>query len=119
VLAAFVAILFAPRADAADYGCWDAGQQAPGHYNGTTADDAGCITETDYAALYSLTALEEAGVFTVNGDGTVTFPSGAIGTIESDPFARPVAATPALEPDAPTVREVLFPFEANFSLLPS
>jgi hypothetical protein len=53
------------------------GQQ--GAWNGTSSNDAGCLTEAEYAATFGEEALEE-----------------------------PVAATPELEPDAPTVREYLF-----------
>jgi len=91
--------------DLGDGKCYDEGAQAEGAWNGSTADDAGCITKAEYEAKFSLTSLEEAGVFVVNGDGTVTFPSGVVGEIIANPLDRPVAATPSLEPDAPTVAE--------------
>lgn len=51
-----------------------------GLWNGTTADDEGCITQAEYAALYP------------TDDGT-------------DPLERQVSVNPDLEPEAPTVRE--------------
>jgi hypothetical protein len=83
-----------------------------GWLNGTTADDAGCITEAEYETTFSVPGLVDAGVLTDvvdNGDGTVSgIILGAPVTLEADPLDRPVAATPSLEPDAPTVGEVLF-----------
>lgn len=113
LLSAVLVGLFALPAMA--YDCTDNG--APGWFNGTTNDDAGCITQAEYEVKYSIDNLEEAGVFVDNGDGTVTFPSGAVGVIENDPLERPVAATPSLEPDAPTVREVLWSFPATATRL--
>ena len=53
-----------------------------------------------------------------NGNGTVTGTiNGGTVTLEADPLDRPVAANPT--ETSPTVREVLFPFEAGFSLLPA
>jgi hypothetical protein len=94
-----------------------------GWLNGTTGDDAGCITESEYAELYSVDGLVDAGALSDvidNGDGTVTgidWLTGVAVTIISSPLDRPVAAntnpaSPAFEADAPTVREVLFPATA-------
>jgi hypothetical protein len=78
-----------------------------GFYNGTTADDAGCITEAEYAETFSVPGLIDSGVLTDvidNGDGTVTgIILGAPVTLIGNPLERPLAATPRLEPDAPTV----------------
>lgn len=52
-----------------------------GVWNGTTADDEGCITESEYVEMYGTEALEQV-----------------------------VAANPAEEPDNPTVEEILFSF---------
>lgn len=100
-----------------------------GQLNGTSNDDAGCITEAEYVEAHSVDNLLSEGVIVSaipNGDGTVTveYALGGIGILQADPLERPVAAntnpaSPAFEADAPTVREVLFPFEAGFSLLPA
>ena len=92
------------------------GQQ--GWLNGTTADDEGCITQSEYEFIYSDENLEQTGVvtdITDNGDGTFSglmadplWGTQTLVTVKNDPLDRPVAATPELEPDAPTVREVLF-----------
>jgi len=108
LLAAFIAIFFANTAEA--YNCTDQGQ--PGWFNGTTDDDAGCITEAEYVQLYSVENLIAEGILDVPvdmGDGTVVIVNPS-SEIIADPLERPVAATPRLEPDAPTVGEILFPF---------
>lgn len=74
-----------------------------------------CVTQEEYAAIFSVDGLVNSGTFTDpvdNGDGTVTLTNIYTGsvTVLADPLERPVTATPELEPDAPTVREVLFPF---------
>ena len=84
-----------------------------GVWNGTTADDDGCVTPAEYEQMFSAENLLAVGViesYQVNEDGTTTirYPSGITVDIVSNPLDRPVAATPALEPDAPTVRQVLF-----------
>ena len=84
----------------------------PGWFDGTTPDDAGCITQDEYVAMTSPEGLLDSGViesFTDNGDGTVILNFG-VGqtTVEADPLDRIVSANPELEPDAPTVREFLF-----------
>lgn len=111
-----IALILLNAATAQAFDCIQAdGQQ--GHLNGTTADDAGCITEAEYAELYSVGNLVDTGILTSvvdNGDGTVTaIAYGGTVTLNADPLERPVAATPRLEPDAPTVREVLFPATAT------
>lgn len=106
-------LFFASRAQA--YDCDDNGQ--PGWLNGTTVDDAGCVTQAEYERLFSIPNLVDVGVLTGvvdNGDGTVTGSIlGAPVTLEANPLDRPVAATPSLEPDAPTVGEVLYPATAT------
>lgn len=52
-----------------------------GLWNGTTADDDGCVTQAEYAAMYP------------SADG-------------SDPLDRQVSVDVELEPEAPTVRQV-------------
>lgn len=119
-VAALVVLVIALPAAAFD--CTQSDGQ-PGWRNGTTANDAGCITEAEYAELYSVDGLVGAGALTGvvdNGDGTVTGIDSLTGvaiTIISSPLDRPVAAntnpaSPAFEADAPTVREVLFPATA-------
>ena len=61
--------------------CFDEGAQAEGLWNGTTADDAGCVTEAEYQLMYGTPEIGDALMIVVSVD-------------------------PALEPDAPTVREV-------------
>lgn len=75
-----------------------------------------CITPDEYAAMFSADALFEAGVIVAyidNGDGTVTveYAIGGTGVIAANPLDRVVSSDPALEPDAPTVGEVLYPIE--------
>ena len=111
----FAFAVFAAGAEAAE----DLGQGAcvqtdgqTGLWDGTTADDAGCITPDEYQELFSLPNLVAAGwlsdfeeledgiavvTFAYNGDQTV---------VETDPLDRIVAANPELEPDAPSVRKV-------------
>jgi hypothetical protein len=110
-MAALVIVALALPAAATN--CTQSDGQA-GWLDGTTADDAGCITADEYDQLYSIDNLVDAGVLTDvvdNGDGTATvsYALGGTGILIADPFDRPVAATPELEPDAPTVRQVLFP----------
>lgn len=83
-----------------------------GVWNGTTADDGGCITEVEYAFLYSPKNLVNAGViqsFEDNDDGAVTldFGNGAKSTTMRDPLDR-LVATDRNDPSILTVREVLF-----------
>jgi hypothetical protein len=110
---ALAVLLFANRAQA--YNCTDSGE--PGWFNGTTADDTGCVTEAEYIEMFSIGNLTDSGVLVSpvdNGNGTVTgFILGGEVTLNADPLSRPVAATPRLEPDAPTVGEVLYPATAN------
>lgn len=114
---AFVALFFGARADATtdllNGRCIQTDGQpgVMGVYAGVPTD-ADCMTELEYEETFGIENLVSTGVLTGvvdNGDGTVT---GSIGlaevTLEANPLDRPVAATPALEPDAPTVREVLF-----------
>lgn len=96
------------------YDCTDQGQ--PGWYNGTTADDAGCITQAEYELMFSVDSLEDAGVLVSpvdNGNGTTTGSVSLTGvevTIVSKALDRPVAANPTAS--SPTVREILFPATA-------
>lgn len=81
-----------------------------GVWNGTTADDDGCITPAEYEVMYSAANLLEVGViegYTVNDDGTTTlhFDHGVSNTVATNPLDRIVAVNPELEPDALTVRE--------------
>ncbi len=81
-----------------------------GRWNGTTADDNGCITPDEYEAMFSAENLLEVGVidnYTVNDDGTTTlhFGHGASNGVATNPLDRSVAVNPELEPDALTVRE--------------
>lgn len=92
-----------------------------GVWDGTEAADEGCVTAEEYAARFSVDNLIEEGVLVDpvdNGDGTVTGTawSGVPVTVKDDALDRPVAATPRLEPDAPTVREVLFPTARHFPI---
>lgn len=124
ILIGFLVAMFAQIANAQEFQdngdgtCVQSDGQA-GMMNGTTADDAGCITPDEYEALHSPEGLEDAGVISDvvdNGDGTVSGTSdswtGSVRiTILSDSWARPVAAntnpeSPAFETNAPTVREV-------------
>jgi hypothetical protein len=113
-------LLIATTAQA--YDCTDT-VGGPGWLNGTTNDDAGCITQVEYEDLFSVDGLVASGVFADpvdNGDGTTTIHNTVTGvdvTIVSKALDRPVDANPT--PSSPTVAEVLFPFEAGFSLLPS
>ena len=74
--------------------------------------DAGCQTADEYAQVFSVDNLIAEGVLTGatdNGDGTTTaIVNGETVTLVSDPLDRPVAATPTIEADAPSVREVLY-----------
>jgi len=83
-----------------------------GVWNGTSGDDAGCITPEEYAFLYSPQNLVDVGVansFVDNGDGTATLDIDGIAVVvEMDPLHRPVAANPTEFATAPTVREVLY-----------
>lgn len=86
------------------------GQQ--GLWNGTTADDDGCVTPAEYEQMYSAENLKDVGViedYTVNDDGTtlLEFGEGISNIVPTNPFDRVIAVNPELEPDAPTVREVL------------
>jgi hypothetical protein len=119
IVIGFLWAMFAQIAQATEFGpdgvcVQDDGQLGRG--NGTTSDDAGCITESEYEALYNPPALVDAGVledFVENGDGTITgrvVTTGAFATMIWNPLDRPVAATSRLEPNAPTVREILFSF---------
>lgn len=81
--------------------------------NGQGTDDDRCLTADEYSALFSADGLLNAGVIVGsadNGDGTTTldFGNGVVNTIPSDPLDQIVSANSELEPDAPTVREVLF-----------
>lgn len=75
-----------------------------------------CFTAEEYTETFDVEGLVESGVFSDpvdNGDGTVTLfniTTGVNVTVKANPLDRPVAATPELEPEAPTVGEVLFPF---------
>lgn len=86
----------------------------PGVYvQGVGSPDDQCLTADEYTAAVSATALTDAGLIagaTDNGDGTTTldFGNGAVNTIPSDPLDQIVSADAELEPEAPTVREVLF-----------
>jgi len=81
-----------------------------GVWNGTTADDDGCVTPAEYEAMFSAANLLVVGViegYTVHEDGTTTlyYSYGGNTTVATNPLDRIVAVNPALEPDAPTVRE--------------
>lgn len=81
----------------------------PGFLSGSV-DDYGCITPAEYEVIFGIPNLIEVGVIdsaVLNDDGTATVEHslGGSSVIEADPWERPVAATPSLEPDAPTVRE--------------
>lgn len=97
--------------------CLDEGQNVEGVWGGELSDES-CITEADYAAIFSVDNLVAEGVASDpvdNGDGTTTVNiNGASVDLVSDPLDRPVAATPSVEPDAPTVREVLFGGQRHF-----
>ena len=77
----YVVVLFAltlPAAAAVDLGdgaCRELSTGEQGLWNGTTADDDGCVTLTEYEAVYG------------------------------DPTEKVVSSNPTLEPDAPTVVE--------------
>ena len=96
-------------------------QQTDGQWgvlNGTTGDDAGCITPSEYEQAFSVDNLLSEGIIVSavpNGDGTVTveYALGGIGILVADPLERPAAAntnpsSPAFEPDSPSVGEALF-----------
>ena len=116
-----IAAVFAlalPAFGATDLGngrCIDEAQQAEGVWAGELSDES-CLTAADYAELFSVDNLVNEGIASDpedNGDGTTTATiNGATVVLVSDPLDRPVAANPALEPDAPTVREVLYPRQA-------
>ena len=74
VLLALV-ILFVPAVDLGDGACQQSDGQT-GLWNGTTADDDGCVTLAEYEAMYG------------------------------DPEVIVVSVNPSLEPDAPTVEQV-------------
>lgn len=81
-----------------------------GVWNGTTADDDGCVTPAEYEIIFSAESLMEAGViegYTTHEDGTTTlhFSEGVSNTVATNPLDRLVAVNPELEPDAPTVGE--------------
>lgn len=77
------------------------------------------ITADEYTEIFSVDNLVAEGVLSNvvdNGDGTVTglmadplWGTLVSVTLQANPLDRPVAATPSQEPNAPTVREVLFP----------
>lgn len=76
------------------------GQQ--GMWNGTTADDAGCVTPTEYQTMFSPPGLLEAGVITSwstagDGEAVIVLVSGVSVTVAYDPMDRPLAATPGLD----------------------
>ena len=109
-----LALMFTPRANAAtDLGsgvCQQTDGQL-GMWNGTTADDDGCVTDAEYEQLYSAANLVDAGVidsYTDNGDGTTTLDFGGDvrSTVETNPLDRTIAVGPEPEPDAPTVRDI-------------
>lgn len=113
VLLLLVSVVEASRASAqtidnGDGTCVQTDGQA-GLFDGTSADDAGCITPAEYEAFTSVEGLADAGVLadvTDNGDGTVSalvVSTGVVIDLIADPWARPLAATPSLEPDSPTV----------------
>ena len=64
--------------------------------NGSTADNEGCITAEEYQDIYSVANLLE--------DGVIASPDEVI----TEPLDRIVSSNPDWEPDAPTVRHVLF-----------
>ena len=77
-------------------------------------DAAGdCITPQEYTEMFAADALVEAGAidgYTDNGDGTLTVDFGGYtGQLVANPLDRLVSANSELEPDAPTVGEVLYP----------
>ena len=80
----------------------------------TNGNGDGCLTAAEYQEMFSVDNLLDVGVLTEaadNGDGTMTV-SYAVGggtrSLVADPLERPVSSNPEWEPDAPTVREVLF-----------
>ena len=78
--------------------------------NGQGTDDDRCLTADEYSEVFSVDNLIEAGVadrVVDNGDGTSVIVNPSAG-LEADPLDRLVSANPSLEPDAPTVRRVLF-----------
>jgi hypothetical protein len=78
--------------------------------NGQGSDDDRCLTADEYSVMFSIDSLVEAGVadrVVDNGDGTSVIVSPSA-DLEADPLDRLVSANPSLEPDAPTVRRVLF-----------
>jgi hypothetical protein len=110
---AFVATLTLGARAATDLGgggCVDEGAGIAGMWNGTTADDAGCITPAEYSERFAPSALVAAGVidsYADNGDGTSTlhFGDGIATSVRTEPLERKVSANEALEPEAPTVSE--------------
>ena len=74
-----LALVSQAATDLGDGACQQTDGQT-GLWNGTTADDDGCITQAEYAELYP------------TDDG-------------SDPLDRQVSVNVELEPEAPTVRE--------------
>lgn len=91
-------------------GCIQSDGQTGVFINGQGSDDDRCLTAAEYSEMFSVDALVAAGVadrIIDNGDGTSAVVNPSTGLIE-DPLDRIVSANPTLEPDAPTVREVLF-----------
>ena len=105
---ALIAVVFMAAAlpAFADGGCTQTdGQQ--GMWNGTTADDDGCTTPTEYAVMFSPDGLLQAGVivgYTDAGNGNVTldFGAGVVNTVKGAALKRVVAADGV---NGPTVEE--------------
>ena len=108
VLTAILVVAFA--APALAEACTQSDGQPGVFINGQGSDDDRCLTADEYSVMFSVDSLIEAGVadrVVDNGDGTsvIVNPSA---DLEADPLDRVVSANPSLEPDAPTVRRVLF-----------
>lgn len=94
---------------ATDGTCWDDGAQTWGVYNGTTGDDAGCVTPAEYSAMFSPPGLLEAGVISdwwmvSDTEAVIVYADTGIQVVvEFEPMDRPLAATPVLEPEAPAI----------------
>lgn len=115
VLAATTAVLVgSPAFAAVDYGdgtCLDETSNTVGVWNGTTGDDAGCVTAAEYEASFSPPGLLAAGVisdYRMISDSEAIIRYAATGVevvVAYSPMDRPLAATPTAEPNAPTVGE--------------
>lgn len=113
ILTAALVVAFAAPALAVD--CVEA-DGTPGVYiNTVEGGDASCQTAAEYAAIFSIDNLIDAGVVNVEvdmGDGTTVIVNPA-SELEANPLDRPVAANPSEFEDAPTVGEILYPATAT------